>query len=164
MPKFLLHRSGEPLHRGRGLVDRQHVFLKGDALGRSRQMQPSNPAPMRLGPGGLAAVANVVAQQQRGQSMPRLALRGHRILARTYQIAHRLVGRIGNVDRCQLAGPRQPCQLQTVAPVGLDPIAYPPRRIRRCDHPARVTAFLEQTVYPKPTRPRLVDKHQRLAQ
>src|SRR5439155_26999390 len=53
---------------------------------------------------------------------------------------------------------------QPVAPVGLEPIAKPPGRIRSSDHPALLTPFREQTVYPNPTRPRLVDKPQRIAQ
>ena len=56
-----------------------------------RQRQARNPAPMRLGPRRLAGVTNVVTQQQRRQPMARLALHGHRVLARAHQIAHRLI-------------------------------------------------------------------------
>jgi hypothetical protein len=96
---------------------------KGDALGRSRQGQARNPAPMRRGPRRPARIADFVVQEQRRQSMAGLALHRHRVLACAYQIAHRLIGRIGYVDRDEFARACQTRQLQTVAAVGLDPIA-----------------------------------------
>jgi hypothetical protein len=164
LEELLLDGLGEPVHPLGGLGDPQHVLLEGDALGRIGQHQARDPAPVRIGPGRFARVADVVAQQQGREPVAHLALHRHRVLARTHQIAHGLIGHIGHVDRFQLPGACQPGQLQTIAPVGLDPIAYPPRGVRRRHHPALVPAGHQPAVNHIPARARLVDKHQRPAQ
>ena len=100
------NRLLEPLDSGGGFVDGLHVFLEGDLLRRGRQFEVRDPAPMRLRPGALARVADVVSQQQRGKPLARLALHDDRVFARAHEIAHRLIGRIGHVDRGELARAR----------------------------------------------------------
>ena len=51
-----------------------------------------------------------------------LALHAHRVFARSHQIAHRLIHRIGHVNRRELPGARKPAKFQTISPLGLDPI------------------------------------------
>ena len=68
--------------------------------------------------------------------LTRLAKHPHRCRARSHQIAHRFVGRIGNPYCCQFAGPMQFGQHHRVAAVRLDTIASLHRDQRRRHHDA----------------------------
>ena len=158
-----LDRLRQPLDPGGGLSDRLHVLLEGDLLRPVRQFQHRDPAPVRRRPGGLARVADVVTQQQRPQALARLALHRHRVLARSHQIPHRLVQRLGHMNRREFPGARQAAQFQAIAPVGLDPIGVRAWGHPGGHHPALVAALTQHPVQAEPAGPRFVDEHQRPA-
>ncbi len=116
---------------------------------------------MCFGPRGLTDVTNVVTKEQRREAMAGLALHRYRVLARAHQIAHRLVGRIRNINRSEFAGACQTGQLQAVAPIGLDSIAHTSWRIGRGDHPALMTARLQHPINPETAGAGFVHEHQR---
>jgi len=70
-------------------------------------------------------------QQETLQMLARLAEHTRRRGARPHQIAHRLVGRIGNPNRRQFAGPVQFGQHRRVAAVRLDAVPSLHRDQRR---------------------------------
>src|SRR5437899_1026140 len=158
--QFLFDALAKPLHPRARLLYRLHVLFKGQPLRRLRQLQLRNPASMRGGPSRLARVTHVVTQQQRRQALSRLALHHHCIFARAYQIAHRFIAHVRHIDRRELAAARPTRELQAIAPVGLDPIAHPPRRVRWRHYPTGMTPRGQAAIDAKPARPRLVDEHQ----
>jgi hypothetical protein len=68
-----------------------------------------------------------MTQQEPGELLACPAQAVHRVEPCPYQIAHRLVPRIRNPHRRQLAGPVQLGQTGGIPPIGLDPIARPLR-------------------------------------
>ena len=62
----------------------------------------------------------------------------HGRLAGAHEIAHRLMGKVGNPYRCQLASPMQLRQIDGIPAVGLDPIPGLAGDQRRSDHHAVV--------------------------
>jgi hypothetical protein len=66
-----------------------------------------DPALMHLGPGRLARIATVLAQQERLELLAHLQAHVHGVLARPPEIAQRLVGLVGHPDRLELARPGQ---------------------------------------------------------
>jgi hypothetical protein len=72
--------------------------------------------------------------------------------ARPAQIAHRFVGRLGNVDRRQFTGAQQPRQFARIAFVGLDPITRARRRHRGRYHDAIDSELFEPPRNPKTAR------------
>jgi hypothetical protein len=101
---------------------------------------------------------DVVAQQQRLQPVARLALHRYRIFARAHQIAQRLVGRLGHVDRRQLSRAGQARELDRVARVGLDALAGLLRRQRRRNHPTLYVG-LQPAMNAKPHGPVIDEDH-----
>ena len=84
----------------------------------------------------------------------------HRIAPRPAQIAHRFIGRFGNVDRGQFTGPQESRQFARIALVGLDPIARARRRHRRRHHLALHPQLLKSPRQPKTARPRFIARPQ----
>ena len=70
-----------------------------------------------------------------GREHAHLALHRHCVLARTHQIAHRLIAHIGHVDRLKLARVGQAREVEAVATIGLDSIASAARRRDRPSGP-----------------------------
>jgi hypothetical protein len=69
------------------------------------------------------AVADTVAQQQCLEPVAPVSLLAHRVLARSHQVTHRFVHRVGHTHHRQITRARQARQQHRVAPVGLDSIA-----------------------------------------
>jgi hypothetical protein len=111
----------------------------------------------RRGPGSLAGIAPIVAQQERSKLMARLGTRGDRVIARSRQIPDRLVRRVGHPDRSQIARARTLGQLQAVAPVGLDALARAPRNQRWGDHLTPITPGGQRSLQAIAGGARLVD-------
>jgi hypothetical protein len=111
-------------------------------------------------PRGLLGVAHLVTQQQCQKPLARLALHRHGILARPYQITHRLVPLIGHVDRRQLSSARQTRESHRIAPVRLQALAGPTWRHRRRHHHASQTLSGQATLQPEAAGTGLIHKHQ----
>jgi hypothetical protein len=77
---------------------------------------------VRLTPRALARVTIPVAQKESLELRAAAPQILHRVGARTTEIAHGFVTRLGHVHRAQFARPVQPRQLARIAPVRLDPI------------------------------------------
>ena len=80
---------------------------------------------MRSCPGGTAAVASPLTQQQRLELLARPEPSAHRVFARSRQIAQCLIALIGDRDTYELPGARRSSQQQRIAPISLDPIPGP---------------------------------------
>ena len=78
---------------------------------------------MHLGPGCLAGIAAVLAQQERFELLTHLQAHVDRVLACPPAIAHRFVGLVGHPDGLELAGARQLGQPGAIAPISLDSFA-----------------------------------------
>jgi hypothetical protein len=102
------------------------------------------------------------AQQKRRHLLTLAPQVLHRRPARPCEIAHRLMTRVGNPHRGQLAGAQQLDQAQSVAPVSFHPIARTLRDQRRRNHNALVTEALDLAVEAIAGRPRLVAERQPL--
>jgi hypothetical protein len=92
--------------------------------------------------------------------LPRPPQRVHRIQARPHQVAYRLVPRIGNPHRRQLAGPVQLRQTAGVSSIGLDPVARPLRYQRGGDDNAVMPGRRQLALDAVTARPRLVAEAQ----
>jgi hypothetical protein len=102
-------------------------------------------------------------EQESLQLLPRLGEGAGGGGARSHQIAHRLVGGIGNPDRRQLAGPVQRRQGRGVTAVRLHPVARTPRNQSRCHHHAVAAEVGELPVPAVTPRAGLVTHPQLLA-
>ena len=119
------------------------------------EAQVGEPAPMRPGPSA-AGINPLMTEQESLQLLPRLGQGTGGGGARSHQIAHRLVGGIGNPHGCQLAGPVQRRQGRGVTAVGLDPVAWTPRDQGRRHHDAMAVEVGELPVQAVTTRTGLV--------
>jgi hypothetical protein len=99
--------------------------------------QAGQPAPVHQRP-GRPVVVMAMTQQEAGQLLPSLTQGPHRRQTRPHQIADRLVRRIRNPDRRQLAGAVKLGQVDRVPAVGLDPLTRLARDQRRSNHYAAV--------------------------
>ncbi len=128
--------AGQPIAPRLGVIDGVEVFLEHDLLGRMIETKTGEPSPMGLGPMAPATIDPVVPQQKALQPLPCRAQVLYRRGPGPDQVTHRLVRRLGNSNRGQLARPVQPGQTHRVASVGLDMIAGPGRDQRRGHHHA----------------------------
>jgi len=87
-------------------------------------------------------------QQERRDLLALGAQIDHRALARTGEIAHRLVTLVRNPYRRQLTGAQKLRQAHGITPIGLDPITGLLRDQRRRNHAAAVTKTLNLPVSP----------------
>ncbi len=88
---------------------------------------------MHLRPGGTIVVESVT-QQKSGELLAGLPQAANRGQACANQIAHCLMGKVGNPCGRQFAGPMQLRQIDGVPTVRLDPISRLARDQRRRDH------------------------------
>ena len=97
---------------------------RAESSGGRERVQARQPTQVRHRPGALAGVGDAaVAQQQGVQAVARVAALAHRVLARTHQVAHGFVGRLGHAHGREVTRSRQARRHDGVAPVGLDAIA-----------------------------------------
>jgi hypothetical protein len=141
-------RLGQPLHALVGRLHREVVLGERHLAARVAEVQLAQPAVERLRPRGLAAVADLVAQQKRLELVTGLRARVHRILARPRQVADRLVAGVRNPHRAQLARAREFGQAQAVTPVGLDAIARAFGNQRRGDDLAAIALRRQRALQP----------------
>ena len=135
----------QPLSR---VLDRVDTLLEDDLLRWMLEALPGKPAPMRQSPVTACAV-DASLPQQKGQQLLTLATQVvRRRLPRPDEIAHRFVHGVGHPDPRQLACPMQPRQRHRIPPIGLDPLAGPPRDKGRGHHGASVAERLHLTVEP----------------
>ena len=80
-----------------------------------------------------------------------------------HEIAHSLVGLVGNPHLGQLSGPKQLREHHRVAPIGLDLVAGPSRDQRRRHHIAAMAEARRQPIEVVAQRPGLVGEMQLLA-
>ena len=120
--------------RGPGLCrpDRVHVLLKDHLLDRKIEFLLLEPAKMRLCPPGLPVVDPAMAEKERSQALTALELHRLHVLARTGQIAHRLLVTSRHPHRRQLPGSVKPRQAHRVAAIRLHPIPRLARNQARC--------------------------------
>jgi len=139
-PVFNLPPQGLPqsLHPGLSFSDRLAVLGEGHVLGGVREGHPGEVAFVGGRPGGLAAVALAVTQHQRLELLACLEPRPHRIDPRAAQVPDRLVALVRDRDRHEFACGCQACEVERIAPVGLDPLARPARDPRWRHHLAAV--------------------------
>src|SRR5206468_8765308 len=108
--------------------------------------QRSQPAVVGTAPRGLALVANVVAQQEALELMAGLDAAVDCVFARPRQITDRFVVRIGDPHGAQLARARAFGQLNAVARISLDAVAWTSRHLRWRNDLAGVTLGLQGTL------------------
>ena len=123
---------------------------------RQRPVLRLQPLAVPLGPRLLrAGEAAAVPQQEFGQPMARAQEIRADVFATAQEIARRffLLGR--DVDRRQRAGAIEDGELARIAPIGLDPIAGPPRNQRRRDDVTGNAVCGQRALQLKPTRARL---------
>jgi len=94
-----------------------------EAGGRASQL--AQVTPVRLGPRTLAGVTVAVAEQESFALRPPAPQVLHRVGPRPAEIAHGFVARLRHMDRGQFTRPVQARELEGVAPIGLDPLAWP---------------------------------------
>ena len=132
------------------------LLLQHDLLRGMREAEPGEPTPVCRRPGLAAREQPIVAQQEALELLPGPSQRLHGGHARSDQVAHRLMRRIRDPDRRQLAGAMQPGQRDRVAPVGLHPLACSLRHERRRHHRAAVAESGDLPVQAVAARARLV--------
>jgi hypothetical protein len=101
-----------------------------------------------------------LAQPKRFQPVLGLGPDDDRLVPGPHQIAHGLVGRIGTVNRSELAGARQPGEAHTVAAIGFHPIPTPLGHQRGTHDHAVLAAPREMPVDPEAAGPGLVHQVQ----
>ena len=122
------------------------------------------PAGVRLRPPAPPRpVHPLVTQQERAQALAHPQLDPLQVFACPDQVAHRLLLRIRHPHRRQLARAVQTRQHQRVPPVGLHPVAGPPRDQARRHHHTGMPQRRQLPVKPVPARTRLVTEAQPLA-
>ena len=115
-------------------------------------------------PGPMPGPMNPPLMQQEGlQLLPRLPKGTGGSSTRSHQIAHRLVGGIGNPDGRQPAGPVQRRQGRGVTAVSLDAIARTPRDQGRCHHDTMAAKIGELPVQAVTARAGLVTQAELVA-
>ncbi|AKH99663.1 hypothetical protein IMCC20628_00945 [Hoeflea sp. IMCC20628] len=127
----------QPITTGRCSFDRCHTVFQDDVVRGLLEPQPSQPPTMHLRPGG-AVIVEAVAQQKSGELLAGLPQATNRGQTCATEIPHRLMGKVGNPYRCQLASPMQLRQIDGIPAVGLDPIPGFAGDQRRSDHHAVV--------------------------
>ena len=157
------HGALQPGDARGGFGDAVQILLEADLLGRVLHLERGQPAQVRGRPTALAGVGDAVAQQQRLQPVARVALLAHGVVPGPHQVAHGLVRCARNAHGGEVAVARQPRQLQRVAPVGLDPVAWALGDRRGCDHLALGAQRREVTPDHEPAGPGLVDHIQPVA-
>src|SRR5579864_9455301 len=105
------------------------------------ETEVGQPPAVRERPALAPRIAAPLPEQERFEAVFDLRADADRIFARAHQIPHRLVGRIGNIDRAQFAGPMQPRQHLTVPPIRLHAIPAALGDHRGTDHHAVFPAF-----------------------
>jgi hypothetical protein len=99
-------------------------------------------------------------QQKRRHLLALAAQILHRHFTRPCQFTHRLVLRVGNPDRREIATTQLLDQTDRIAPVGLHPLARLLQNERGRHHQAFVPKALDLPVEPISGRPRLVAERQ----
>ena len=145
----LAHEASDPR---RGVLAGADIVLQDDLLGGMIEAQVGQPTPMRPGP-STARMNPPMTEQEGLQLLPRLGQGTGSGGARSHQIAHRLVGGIGNPHGCQLAGPVQRRQGRGITAVGLDPVAWTPRDQGRRHHDTMAAEVGELPVQAVPHGP-----------
>ena len=116
----LLFVAGQPLA---GFGDDVDHFLEEELLFGEGHFDRAQVAQVRGAPGGLAGVAQVVAEQKHFELLAGAVLLLLHLVAGADQIAHGFVLWIGHVDGGQFAGAVEAGQLVGIAAVGLDAVA-----------------------------------------
>src|SRR6516225_9690873 len=118
------------------------------------------PVPVCLGPRPLARIVQALPQQKRRYLLALASQILHRHFTRPREITHRLVTRVGNPDRSEIASAQLFDQTDRIAPVGLHPLARLLQNERGRYHHALVPKSLDLPVEPISGRPCLVAKRQ----
>ena len=84
-------------------IELKHLLVR-QMLGRMREDQFAQPAPIRLRPMAIGRV-QAVAEQEAQEMLARLTQVAHRLRSQSHQIPHRLVRFVWDPHRRQLAGP-----------------------------------------------------------
>ena len=90
-----------------GVRNSMNVILEHHLLGDMVESHRREPTAVSLGPPLFAGVNTPMPEEETLQMLPRLAEYPHRRRARPDQVAHRLMGGIGNPHRRQFAGAMQ---------------------------------------------------------
>ena len=145
--------------------DRAAIVLKRPLRRRLREPDAGQPAEMRLRPVGLRAVeADLVAQQQLREPMPRAHQIAAQILPRADQVTQRFRLDARHRDAMQLPRRQQPHQPLGVTPIGLDPITRRPRNQPRRADQTIDTDRLQPAREHEPGRPGLIGRAHRTRQ
>src|SRR6516164_9455484 len=115
---------------------------------------------LRLGPRPLARIVQALSQQKRRYLLALASQILHRHFTRPREITHRLVTRVGNPDRREIASAQLLDQTDRIAPVGLYPLARLLQNERGRYHNALVPKALDLPVEPISGRPCLVAERQ----
>src|SRR4029079_13165052 len=94
-PAKTLRASLQAVAPGLRRLDRGYVVLKDEMVGWLFEPQSGQPAPVHLRP-GWPVVVLPVPQQEAGELLAGLAQGAYRRLTRPHQIAHRLMGLVGD--------------------------------------------------------------------
>ena len=135
----------EPIARRLGALDPLQHLLVRQVLGRMREGQFAQPAPMHLRPVAVRRT-RAMAQQEAQQLLARLAQIPHRLRPQPPQVPHRLVCFVRHPER-QLPGAQRLRQHHRVAPVGLHLVADLAREQRRRHHVAAVPEAGQLTLH-----------------
>jgi hypothetical protein len=113
----------QPVAPGRGRLDRRHTILQHDMMHRLVELQAGQPAPVQQRP-RRAVIVLAVTQQEAGQLLAGLTKTANRRLARTDEIANRLVRLIGHRDRGQFTSAAQLGKVDRISSIRFDPLAW----------------------------------------
>lgn len=119
-----------------GLINRVAVLLERDVLRGTRERQARQPPAIWDRPSDATRIRTALPQQKHLQPVPGLRRDDDRIFTGAHEVPHRFIGRVGNVDRAQLAGAMAPGERHAIAPVGLHAVAAALGNHRRTDHDA----------------------------
>jgi hypothetical protein len=129
-----LGRQGFHLRRGLGqslglALDLAHVVLQDLLLRLTGKALAADPDQVLVRPARRTGPLAIVSEQERAELLARPALGEDCVLPGPQHVAQRLDFFVGRHDADQLPGAQEASQLERVAPVGLDPIAAPQRRL-----------------------------------
>jgi len=136
------------------------VFVENDVLRGCGTDHLTEPAEMGWAPGGLARVADIVAQEKGLEAMLGGLEIAQRIFTGTIEVTDGFVRDLWDLNGREVARAHQAGQRHGSTPVGCDSIPRLFRDERRGNAPADVAFCGERAVEPIPTRSCCIDKHQ----
>jgi len=150
----------EPVASAFTLVDGIDELLKDDPLRRAGEYELGEPAPMCGIPGGATGVPDVIAEQERLQSLLGGGDIALALLPGAYDVPECFLRRCWDVDRGGRTGSQCERKIASIAPVGLHAISGTFGDQRRSGNDALLAPFAQVALKPEPAGAGLVNELQ----